>query len=152
MAGAGRRGGALAAGGLQPSRPSARLRVNTLRADPAVVLEALREAGADARRPEVEPPLGLEETILIEGSIAAAMPQIEAGELVPQSRGSAAVVELLDPRPGEQVLDLCAGPGIKTGQIAARMEDRGEVISVEVDPDARRGGGRPRPPASACAA
>ncbi len=115
--------------------PERALRVNTLRADPAVVLEALREAGADARRPEVEPPLGLEETILIEGSIAAAMPQIEAGELVPQSRGSTAAVELLGPRPGEQILDLCAGPGIKTGQIAARMEDRGEVIAVEVDPD-----------------
>jgi 16S rRNA (cytosine967-C5)-methyltransferase len=59
---------------------------------------------------------------------------VAAGELTPQSRGSAAVVELLDPRPGQHVLDLCSGPGIKTGQIAARMEDRGEVISVESDP------------------
>ncbi|MGC1852675.1 MAG: RsmB/NOP family class I SAM-dependent RNA methyltransferase, partial [Solirubrobacterales bacterium] len=49
------------------------------------------------------------------------------------SRGSAAVVEVLDPQSGEHVLDLCAGPGIKTGQIAARMGDRGEVISVEKD-------------------
>jgi 16S rRNA (cytosine967-C5)-methyltransferase len=31
------------------------------------------------------------------------------------------------------VLDLCAGPGIKTTQIAARLGDRGEVVSVEVD-------------------
>jgi 16S rRNA (cytosine967-C5)-methyltransferase len=60
--------------------------------------------------------------------------RLEAGELVPQSRGSAAVVELLDPGPGERVLDLCAGPGIKTGQIAARMKNRGELVSVEVDP------------------
>ena len=59
---------------------------------------------------------------------------VAAGELTPQSRGSAAVVEVLDPRQGEHVLDLCAGPGIKTGQIAARMGDRGEVISVELDP------------------
>jgi 16S rRNA (cytosine967-C5)-methyltransferase len=44
------------------------------------------------------------------------------------------VVEVLDPQPGEQILDLCAGPGIKTGQIAARMGDRGETISVEADP------------------
>ena len=44
------------------------------------------------------------------------------------------MVEVLDPQGGEQVLDLCAGPGIKTGQIAARMGDRGEVISVELDP------------------
>ena len=60
--------------------------------------------------------------------------RVAAGELTPQSRGSAAVVEVLDPQPGEHVLDLCAGPGIKTGQIAARMGDRGEMISVELDP------------------
>ena len=62
--------------------------------------------------------------------------------LTPQSRGSAAVVEVLDPQPGEHVLDLCAGPGIKTGQIAARMGDRGEVISVELDPARAGRGGR----------
>ena len=53
--------------------------------------------------------------------------------LTPQSRGSAAVVEVLDPLEGEHVLDLCAGPGIKMGQEPARMGDRGEVISVELD-------------------
>jgi 16S rRNA (cytosine967-C5)-methyltransferase len=60
---------------------------------------------------------------------------VAAGELTPQSRGSAAVVEVLDPQPGEQVLDLCAGPGTKTGQIASRMGDRGETISVEIESD-----------------
>ena len=45
------------------------------------------------------------------------------------------MVEVLDPQEGEHVLDLCAGPGIKTGQIAERMGNRGEVISVELDPD-----------------
>jgi 16S rRNA (cytosine967-C5)-methyltransferase len=60
---------------------------------------------------------------------------VAAGELTPQSRGSAAVVEALDPKPGEHVLDLCAGPGVKSGQIAARMGDRGEVISIEPDPE-----------------
>jgi 16S rRNA (cytosine967-C5)-methyltransferase len=44
------------------------------------------------------------------------------------------VVEVLDPQPGELIMDLCAGPGIKTGQIAARMQERGELISVELDP------------------
>jgi 16S rRNA (cytosine967-C5)-methyltransferase len=74
--------------------------------------------------------------IVIEGQTGDLVPElIAAGELTPQSRGSAAVVEVLDPQPGEHILDLCAGPGIKTGQIAARMEDRGEVISVESDPE-----------------
>jgi 16S rRNA (cytosine967-C5)-methyltransferase len=73
---------------------------------------------------------------VVEGQSGSIVPELIArGELTPQSRGSAAVVEALDPQPGEHVLDLCAGPGIKTGQIAARMGDRGEVISIESDPD-----------------
>jgi 16S rRNA (cytosine967-C5)-methyltransferase len=69
------------------------------------------------------------------GRTGATVPElVAAGELTPQSRGSASVVEVLVPQPGEHVLDLCAGPGIKTGQIAARMGDRGEVIAVEQDP------------------
>ncbi|MGN6664577.1 MAG: RsmB/NOP family class I SAM-dependent RNA methyltransferase, partial [Solirubrobacterales bacterium] len=80
-------------------------------------------------------PLAAPERLVVEGRVGGAVPAaIAAGELTPQSRGSAAVVEVLDPRQGEHVLDLCAGPGIKTGQIAARMGDRGEVISVELDP------------------
>jgi 16S rRNA (cytosine967-C5)-methyltransferase len=43
-------------------------------------------------------------------------------------------VALLDPQPGERVLDLCAGPGVKTTAIAARMGDTGEVVAVERDP------------------
>jgi 16S rRNA (cytosine967-C5)-methyltransferase len=105
-------------------------------ADREAILERLRDAGVEARAPQAGWPLAPPESIAIAGrtgeAIAAA---VGAGELTPQSRGSAAVVEVLDPREGEAVLDLCAGPGIKTGQIAARMGDRGEVISVELDPD-----------------
>jgi 16S rRNA (cytosine967-C5)-methyltransferase len=76
------------------------------------------------------------EMLIVEGRVdGEILRRVAAGELTPQSRGSAAVVEMLDPQPGEHVLDLCAGPGIKTGQIAERMGDRGEVISVELDPE-----------------
>jgi 16S rRNA (cytosine967-C5)-methyltransferase len=78
--------------------------------------------------------LALPEMTVVEKIDEEILRRVAAGELTPQSRGSAAVVELLDPRPGEHVLDLCAGPGIKTGQIAARMGDRGEVISLEHEP------------------
>lgn len=111
------------------------MRVNTLRTDRDTVLGELKGAGVEVRAPEAEWPLAAPEMIVIEGRMGEAVPaKIVAGELTPQSRGSAAVVEVLDPQPGEHVLDLCAGPGIKTGQIAARMGDRGEVISVESDP------------------
>jgi 16S rRNA (cytosine967-C5)-methyltransferase len=111
------------------------LRVNTLRSDREGVLRALREAGVESEAASGAWPLAAAESIVVEGRTGSAVPErVATGELTPQSRGSAAVVELLEPQPGEHVLDLCAGPGIKTGQIAARMGDRGEVISLEQDP------------------
>jgi 16S rRNA (cytosine967-C5)-methyltransferase len=111
------------------------MRVNLLRTDRDSMLARLRDAGVDARPPEAEWALAAPDSIVIEGRTGDAVPAaVAAGELTPQSRGSAAVVELLDPRPEEQILDLCAGPGIKTGQIAERTGDRSTVISVELDP------------------
>jgi 16S rRNA (cytosine967-C5)-methyltransferase len=110
------------------------MRANLGRGDRDEVLERLGAAGVEARPAAGEWPLAVAEQIVIEGRTGEAVPAaVAAGELTPQSRGSAAVVEVLDPREGEHVLDLCAGPGIKTGQIAARMGDRGEVISVELN-------------------
>ena len=117
-------------------RAEVAMRVNTLRTDREAMLARLAEAGVEARAPDAAWPLAAPEEIVIAGRTGAAVPEaIKAGELTPQSRGSAAVVEILDPHEGEHVLDLCAGPGIKTGQIAERMRNRGEVISVELDPD-----------------
>ena len=45
-----------------------------------------------------------------------------------------AVVELLDPRPGERVLDLCAAPGGKSSHIASRMKGSGFLLSNEIHP------------------
>lgn len=36
---------------------------------------------------------------------------------------------VLDPKPGEHVLDMCASPGSKTSQIAAMMENNGVLIA-----------------------
>lgn len=43
-------------------------------------------------------------------------------------------VPLLDPKPGERVLDLCAAPGGKTAQIAARLQNRGTVVANDSNP------------------
>lgn len=45
-----------------------------------------------------------------------------------------AVVSVLDPKPGERILDLCAAPGGKSTQIAGRMQGEGLLVSNEIVP------------------
>lgn len=107
-------------------------RVNTLLAGPGELTRRL--AGAVERRGGgglLDPP----ESLVLSGPWGPAVTgALERGTLVAQSRASQAVVAVLDPRPGERILDLCAGPGVKTTAIAARMRCRGEVVAVETDP------------------
>jgi len=41
-------------------------------------------------------------------------------------------VEVLDPQPGEVILDCCAAPGGKTTQIAQHMENKGKIVAYEM--------------------
>ena len=53
-----------------------------------------------------------------------------------QDESAGLAVLLLDPQPGEMVLDLCSAPGGKTAHMAALMGDQGMILAV--DPNARR--------------
>ena len=77
-----------------------------------------------------EPPIGAAETDIpgafrvervVEGLV-------QSGRIWPQSRGSQLAGLCVGSQAGERVLDLCAAPGGKTGQL------RGEVTAVEIDP------------------
>lgn len=58
----------------------------------------------------------------------------DAGVYYIQEPSAMAVVELLNPQPGDVVLDLCAAPGGKSTHIAERLEGRGLVVSNEIHP------------------
>ena len=109
------------------------MRVNTLRSDPKGVAADLRGAGIEVTGPGSGELLDPAEALIVGSAGEPVGVRIATGELVPQSRGSQAVVALLDPHPGERVLDLCAGPGIKTTAIAARLGEAGEIVSIESD-------------------
>ncbi len=61
-------------------------------------------------------------------------PLHDAGVFYIQEPSAMAAVELLEPKPGEWVLDLCAAPGGKTAQIGARMRQSGLLLSNELHP------------------
>lgn len=55
------------------------------------------------------------------------------GAIEVQDTASQLVCEALNARPGEQVIDLCAGAGGKTLALAAAMENRGRLLACDVD-------------------
>jgi 16S rRNA (cytosine967-C5)-methyltransferase len=54
-----------------------------------------------------------------------------AGQYTVQDEASQLVVELLDPQPADQILDVCAAPGTKTSGIAERLGEAGGVLALD---------------------
>lgn len=59
------------------------------------------------------------------------LPLFDSGEFIIQNEASGLTVELLNPRTGETVLDLCAAPGGKTTDIALRIGEGGNVTALD---------------------
>jgi 16S rRNA (cytosine967-C5)-methyltransferase len=114
------------------SRAPLDLRVNTLKAKREKVLAALDHLGA-AETPWS--PLGLR----IELGADARNPGIHAeesfikGAVEVQDEGSQLAALLSAAKPGEQVIDLCAGAGGKTLALAAMMQGKGRLIATDRD-------------------
>jgi len=49
-----------------------------------------------------------------------------------QDASSQKVAEMLDPKPGMRVIDACAGAGGKSLQIATMMENKGQLIAMDI--------------------
>ena len=65
-------------------------------------------------------------------------PYHDAGVYYLQEASAMAPAVLLDPQPGEKILDLCAAPGGKTTQIAGKMAGQGLLVCNEIHPKRAR--------------
>src|SRR3989338_8726846 len=102
-------------------------RVNTLHADADTVRRALQDAGFQLERvPWSELAFILKNRTRRELTDTAVY---RAGHIYVQSLSSMLPPLLLDPQPGETVLDLTAAPGSKTTQMAALMCDQGTIVA-----------------------
>lgn len=102
------------------------LRVNLLQTTRERLLEVLRTAGVESQPGEFP------EAINLAGSVAVGdLPGFREGWFSVQDESAMSAVDLLDPRPGESVLDLCSAPGGKTTHIAERLQGTGTVLACD---------------------
>ena len=110
------------------TRPPLHLRVNTLRCDREGLLARLREGGLSA-----EPdPLAPEGIRLREAPPVASLPGYDEGLFFVQDTASQLTTELLSPKPGERILDLCTCPGGKSFGAAIAAGDRASLLSRDL--------------------
>lgn len=103
------------------------LRVNTLKGTRDEARGWLVAEGV-----ETEPVEGVADALVVLGGRTVPKLILMDGRVEIQDAGSQCIVPLLDPQPGETIIDACAGAGGKTLQIAAAMRNQGKLIATDV--------------------
>ncbi len=106
------------------------LRVNGSRGTTESMIAELTAAGADVQPGTLVPGA----LLLRHTGDLAALPAIAEGRATPQDQASQAIVAVLDPQPGDRVLDLASAPGGKATAAAERMGGKGVVVAADLHP------------------
>jgi 16S rRNA (cytosine967-C5)-methyltransferase len=105
------------------------IRTNTCRTTVDELERELHAAGVGTERGVVHP-----DSLVIGSGAPSALPGSAEGWFAVQDQASSFVVAALDPRPGDRVLDVCAGPGGKTGHLACVIGPEGRSVAADVSP------------------
>lgn len=114
--------------------PAVTLRPNCLRVASDALATELVAAGVEVRPGTLVP----DALVVRHSGDLAALPAIREGRATPQDQTSQAIVAILDPQPGERVLDLAAAPGGKATAAAERMGGEGLIVAADLHPGRAR--------------
>lgn len=107
--------------------PPTAFRVVHTRANEDEVVQQLTAGGGSVERSVIA-----KVAFRVSGASAVVRDLFAAGRIYLQDEASQLVPELLDARPGEWVLDLCAAPGGKTTLLADRTGDHTFIVAADV--------------------
>ncbi|UZJ36985.1 16S rRNA (cytosine(967)-C(5))-methyltransferase RsmB [Prosthecochloris sp. SCSIO W1103] len=108
--------------------PLTALRINTLKTSPETMFAALKDASVTFST-------CMQERFILTRDFDACKPFIHLGLLTVQNPTQAIPCLLLNPLPGDTVLDMCAAPGGKTTFLAEMMQNKGSLIAVDRYPN-----------------
>ncbi len=105
------------------------IRVNTLKISPEKLKKRLEEKGWKIKQPFKNfPEIMIIKNQLLPGELGRSLEHL-LGYYYVQEIASMLPVITLNPKTNERILDLCASPGSKTTQIAAKMNNEGTIIA-----------------------
>lgn len=105
------------------------IRVNTLATTPDLLRQRLEQSDLLVGKTTPVP----EELTVVRGSPLRTK-LFQQGQYILQDSASMLPAHLLQPLPGDRVLDMCAAPGGKATHLAQLMNDAGMVVAADLDP------------------
>ncbi|MDO8685379.1 MAG: 16S rRNA (cytosine(967)-C(5))-methyltransferase RsmB [Clostridiales bacterium] len=114
--------------------PGLTLRVNTLKTSVSDFIHLLDENGIKEAQTGRHLP---SETVVLTTPVGnpAHLPGFKEGLFQVQDESSVLVSKILDPQPGEFIIDLCSAPGGKSTHIAQLMKNSGKVLAWDLYPE-----------------
>ena len=110
-------------------KPKITIRVNSLKINKQELIEKLKEKGIECNEPQekVDDFLILEKIKNIEN-----IDEFKKGYFTIQDISAGQTARILNPQPGELVLDACSAPGGKTTYMAELMKNKGKIEAWDI--------------------
>ncbi|AFS78688.1 ribosomal RNA small subunit methyltransferase B [Gottschalkia acidurici 9a] len=110
------------------STPKLNIRVNTLKIDRDTLVNILNQKNIDCKKTRYST-----DGIIVENPInITELDEFKKGLFQIQDESSMLVSQIMDPKEGSLVIDICSAPGGKTTHIAQKMNNKGKIIARDI--------------------